>query len=103
MRDATSGFRAYRSAGLASLVTAGSEANGYGFQIESTWRASRAGSTVLEVPIEFIERRPGHSKMSPTIEALWRVLRWRLASGGSPTVPSDSEDIVPPAPTGASA
>jgi dolichol-phosphate mannosyltransferase len=86
VRDATSGFRAYRTTGLASLVTSGGEANGYAFQIESTWRAARARLTLLEVPIEFRERRRGDSKMSPTIvvEALWRVLRWRLASGRAP-------------------
>jgi dolichol-phosphate mannosyltransferase len=93
VRDATSGFRAYRSAGLASLVTAGSEANGYAFQIESTWRAARAGLTLREVPIEFRERRRGHSKMSPAIvgEALWRVLRWRVAATAGRGTPHTRE------------
>jgi dolichol-phosphate mannosyltransferase len=80
VRDATSGFRAYRSAALASLVTAGGLANGYSFQVESTWRAARAGFTIREVPITFTERRRGSSKMSVgiVVEAMWRVLRWRL-------------------------
>jgi dolichol-phosphate mannosyltransferase len=80
VRDSTSGFRAYRSAGLASLVTMGGEANGYCFQIESTWRATTAGLTLHEVPIEFTDRRLGTSKMGPgiVVEAMWRVLRWRM-------------------------
>jgi dolichol-phosphate mannosyltransferase len=79
VHDTTSGFRAYRSAALAAMVTAGGEANGYSFQIESTWRATRAGLALREVPIEFTERRRGRSKMSAGIvfEAMWRVLRWR--------------------------
>jgi dolichol-phosphate mannosyltransferase len=82
VRDSTSGFRAYRSADLALEVTAGSEANGYCFQIESTWRATRAGLVLCEVPITFTERRRGHSKMGIgiVVEALWRVLRWRFAA-----------------------
>jgi dolichol-phosphate mannosyltransferase len=98
VHDSTSGFRAYRSAVLASMVTAGGEANGYCFQIESTWRAVRGGLTLLEVPIEFVERRRGRSKMSLGIvlEAMWRVLRWRLAHGttesSDPSLPRHSEE-----------
>lgn len=89
LRDATSGFRAYRSAGLASLVASGSVSDGYSFQVESAWRATRAGFTLREVPINFTERRRGQSKMSSGIvlEAMWRVLRWRLAQSGSRQVP----------------
>ncbi len=81
VRDATSGFRAYRTAELALTVTAGGEANGYCFQIESTWRAALAGLELREVPIEFTERRRGRSKMGVgiVVEALWRVMRWRFA------------------------
>jgi dolichol-phosphate mannosyltransferase len=80
VRDSTSGFRAYRTAQLAMTVTAGTEANGYCFQIESTWRAARAGLELREVPIEFTERRRGHSKMGIgiVVEALWRVAQWRF-------------------------
>lgn len=85
VRDATSGFRAYRTAGLASLVTAGSEGNGYCFQIESTWRATRAGLLIRDVPILFVDRRWGSSKMSLSnvAEAMWRVVAWRLARSRS--------------------
>jgi dolichol-phosphate mannosyltransferase len=50
-------------------------ARGYAFQIETTYRAVRAGFRVLEVPITFIDRRAGTSKMTPAIalEAVWRV------------------------------
>jgi dolichol-phosphate mannosyltransferase len=80
VRDSTSGFRAYRSADLSRRVTQGGEANGYCFQIESTWRATTAGLTLHEVPIEFTDRRLGTSKMGPgiVVEAMWRVLRWRM-------------------------
>jgi dolichol-phosphate mannosyltransferase len=55
-------------------------ANGYGFQIELTYKAVRAGFTVTEVPIVFRERREGASKMTPPIalEAVWKVIVLRL-------------------------
>jgi dolichol-phosphate mannosyltransferase len=55
-------------------------ANGYGFQIELTYKAVRAGHTVTEVPILFGQRRMGVSKMTPPIalEAVWKVLALRL-------------------------
>jgi dolichol-phosphate mannosyltransferase len=81
VRDATSGFRAYRSAALAFLVSSGGQANGYSFQVESTWRAVGAGFTVREVPITFSDRQRGRSKMGIgiVVEAMWRVLRWRFS------------------------
>jgi len=89
VRDATSGFRAYRSAQVAAQVTAGGVSSGYSFQIESTWRAARAGMHLHEVPITFVDRQLGQSKMGIRIvlEALWRVLRWRLTPLGSATAP----------------
>ena len=55
-------------------------ANGYGFQIELTYWAIRAGFTVKEIPIRFRERREGHSKMTPRIalEAVWKVPAMRF-------------------------
>jgi dolichol-phosphate mannosyltransferase len=96
VRDSTSGFRAYRCADLALMVIGGSEANGYCFQIESTWRASRAGLALREIPIEFTERRRGHSKMGIAIvvEALWRVVRWRFAPAHA-TAPVTRHAVAP--------
>ncbi len=79
VRDATAGFRAFRSSALARLVGT-THANGYCFQVETTWRASRLGLRIVEVPITFVDRRAGESKMGPgiVVEALWRVLTWRV-------------------------
>ena len=77
--DATAGFRAWRSSTLVDLGVLATESSGYCFQIESSWRAERAGARVLEVPITFTERRAGASKMSGDVafEALTRVAGWR--------------------------
>jgi dolichol-phosphate mannosyltransferase len=84
VRDLTGGFKCFRRAVLDQLSLADVHAEGYGFQIELTYRALRAGFRVAEVPIAFGARRAGQSKMSPRIaaEALWKVpaLRLRLAS-----------------------
>ena len=65
---------------LEGLDLTGVHANGYGFQIELTYKALRAGYTVTEVPIVFRKRREGVSKMTPPIalEAVWKVLALRL-------------------------
>ena len=80
VQDATSGFRALRADALraAALNTVRSE--GYAFQIEMVFRLLQAGRRVIEVPITFIERRGGRSKLSRGIvfEALWRVPGWGL-------------------------
>lgn len=75
VRDATAGFRAYRTDLLRRIDALGSISNGYGFQVELTWRAHRAGATIVEVPITFTERVHGRSKMCARIaaEALLRV------------------------------
>jgi dolichol-phosphate mannosyltransferase len=78
VRDLTSGFRAYR-ADILRLIDIGSvRADGYGFQIEMTYRAARAGARVSEVPIRFVDRQHGKSKMSSKIvaEALLLVTEW---------------------------
>lgn len=79
--DSTAGFRAYRAEALAGMDLSTVRSEGYGFQIEMTRRVWKAGGTVTEVPITFVERVAGKSKMSRRIvaEALWRVTRWGLA------------------------
>lgn len=80
VRDATSGFRAYRVSMLAeqNLDTVRSE--GYAFQIEMTRRIYKAGGRIVEIPITFVERVAGRSKMSKKIvaEALTQVTRWGI-------------------------
>ena len=82
LRDATGGFRAYRTAALRALDLDSVESQGYCFQIDLAWRALQRGFTVREVPITFVEREQGTSKMSNRIvaEALLRVTEWGVAS-----------------------
>ncbi|MCL8251724.1 polyprenol monophosphomannose synthase [Aeromicrobium fastidiosum] len=79
VHDATAGFRAFRRDALLSLDVLASRSNGYSFQIENTWRASRLGLVTTEVPITFTDRTTGQSKMSAGIvrEALALALVWR--------------------------
>ena len=74
--DLTGGFKAWRADTLAAVPFDGIHAGGYVFQIETTFRASRAGARVREVPIVFHDRRIGQSKMSRRIivEALFIVI-----------------------------
>jgi dolichol-phosphate mannosyltransferase len=78
--DSTSGFRAYSASVLRRIELDRIRADGYGFQIEMTYRAKRAGATVVEVPIRFVDRVDGESKMSAVIvvEALGLVTWWGL-------------------------
>lgn len=78
VKDATGGFVAWRANTLRGIDLAGVEAAGYGFQVDLVWRALRAGFTVAEVPITFIERELGDSKMSGAIvvEAMLLTTRW---------------------------
>jgi dolichol-phosphate mannosyltransferase len=78
MKDATGGYRAFRADALRKLDLTGVESAGYCFQVELGWRAVQAGLRVREVPIEFVERELGDSKMDQKIvvEALWRVTVW---------------------------
>jgi dolichol-phosphate mannosyltransferase len=86
--DLTGGFKAWRATTLDALPFAGVRAGGYVFQIEMTYRASRLGARVVEVPITFRDRRAGQSKMSRRIivEALLVVLtlRWEELRGRGP-------------------
>lgn len=77
--DLTGGFKAWHAETLSSIPFDGVHAGGYVFQIEMTYRASRRGARVAEVPITFQDRRVGHSKMSRRIiiEALIVVVRLR--------------------------
>ena len=85
LRDATGGFRAYRRTVLDALPLGEVASQGYCFQVDLAWQAWRRGHTVVEVPITFVERERGESKMSRAIvvEALWRVTWWGLRSGRS--------------------
>jgi dolichol-phosphate mannosyltransferase len=80
VRDATAGYRAYSAATLCHIPVDDVESQGYCFQIDMTLRALAAGAKVIEVPIEFVERDRGQSKMSFAIirEALWKVTLWGL-------------------------
>ena len=80
INDMTAGFRAYKTSFLNSLDLAGVAARGYGFQVEMAWRSKRAGGKIVEVPITFVERIHGESKMSSgiVVEALWLVTKWGL-------------------------
>jgi glycosyltransferase involved in cell wall biosynthesis len=78
--DATAGFRAYRAETLEAIHLADVASHGYCFQVDMAWRTHRAGGTIREVPIRFVERAEGTSKMSRRIvgEALLRVTVWGL-------------------------
>jgi len=90
VRDSTAGFRAYRADLLRRIDVSSLRANGYGFQIELVHRASRLGARIVEVPITFVDRTLGTSKMSPAIiwEALglvtWWAVRDRVRRRGRP-------------------
>jgi dolichol-phosphate mannosyltransferase len=103
--DSTAGFRAYTAGIIDKLDLAAIRAEGYGFQIEMTYRAKQAGARIKEVPITFVDRVAGESKMSSRIvfEALALVTWWGLgrATRGirRPTSPSYRRPIDPVPPT----
>jgi dolichol-phosphate mannosyltransferase len=78
IHDATGGYRAFRAETLRRLDLHEVASQGYCFQIDLAWRAVQRGMVVKEVPITFVERTSGVSKMSRKIvaEALWRVTVW---------------------------
>jgi dolichol-phosphate mannosyltransferase len=80
IRDATGGFRAYRMSALAQMNLKDVESQGYCFQVDMAWRAALANLRITEVPITFVERELGESKMDSSIvkEALWRVTQWGI-------------------------
>jgi glycosyltransferase involved in cell wall biosynthesis len=81
IHDLTSGFRAYRAGILRSIDLREVRADGYGFQIEMSYRAAQAGARITEIPICFVDRQFGKSKMSAKIilEALLMVTEWGIA------------------------
>lgn len=84
VRDATAGFRVYRATTLAHLALDEVASHGYCFQIDMAWRVLQDGGRVVEVPITFVERAEGTSKMSRSIvvEALVRVTVWGAQERG---------------------
>jgi dolichol-phosphate mannosyltransferase len=85
VRDLTGGFKCFRREALEAIDLGALSAHGYAFQIETTYRVRRAGLRIAEVPITFVERRAGASKMTGSIvaEAIWKVplLRLRALAG----------------------
>jgi dolichol-phosphate mannosyltransferase len=81
VRDLTGGFKCFNRRVLEGIDLEGVHADGYGFQIELTYRAVRAGFNVVEIPITFRDRRVGQSKMNARIalEAVWKVPALRRA------------------------
>jgi len=82
VRDLTGGFKCYRRAVLEAIDLDAIHSKGYAFQIETTYRALRSGFQVVEVPITFVDREVGGSKMSKAIvaEAIWKVPALRFAA-----------------------
>ncbi len=86
IRDMTAGFKLFRRQVLETLDLSGIEASGYMFQIELKYRTVKAGFSVHEVPVTFIDREFGESKMNSSIvlEAIWRVWKLKLRRTGAP-------------------
>lgn len=99
IKDMTSGYRAYRRSVLELIDLDSLHADGYGFQIEVVFRAAQAGARIAEVPICFVDRQAGVSKMTTSIitEALGLVTRW----GAARLVRAAADRLDRPAPSGA--
>ena len=82
VHDPTSGFKCYRRRALERIDLDAIRSRGYAFQIETTYRVLRSGGRVVEIPIAFVDREVGGSKMSRAIvaEAVWKVPALRLAA-----------------------
>jgi dolichol-phosphate mannosyltransferase len=82
LKDITAGFRAFKRETLEALDLNAVESVGYGFQVDMTFRVAQLGKKIVEVPITFVERELGVSKMSGNIvlEAMWNVTRWGLSA-----------------------
>jgi dolichol-phosphate mannosyltransferase len=80
IRDCTSGFRCWRREALEQLPLASIRSDGYAFIVELAWEASRAGFRCAEVPITFVERRQGASKLSGMVIVESAIVPWRLAA-----------------------
>jgi dolichol-phosphate mannosyltransferase len=81
VHDMTTGFKAYTRVALERIDVASVRSNGYAFQVETTYRALQRGLSVVEIPILFVDRRAGQSKMSrhEIVEGALRVWQMRLA------------------------
>jgi dolichol-phosphate mannosyltransferase len=82
LKDATGGYRVFRATTLRRIDLDDVDSQGYCFQVDLARRTIQAGLTITEVPITFVERERGASKMSKAIvaEALWRVTGWGIAT-----------------------
>lgn len=82
VRDITAGYRVFRRSTLEDIDLSSIESVGYGFQVDMTFRVARQRKTIVEVPITFVERTLGASKMSSDIvvEAMLNVTRWGLGA-----------------------
>jgi dolichol-phosphate mannosyltransferase len=80
IRDCTSGFRCWRREALEQLPLASIRSEGYSFIVELAWEASKAGFRCGEIPITFVERRKGASKLSARVIVESAILPWRLAA-----------------------
>jgi len=82
LKDATGGFKCYRREVLEGIDIGGVRSDGYSFQIEMSYKAWKKGYRICEIPIVFVDRQAGESKMSKKIvrEAIWMVWRLRFAS-----------------------
>lgn len=80
LTDITAGYRAYRAQVLREMDLDAVQSKGYGFQVDMTFRTARLGKRIVEVPITFVEREFGESKMSGNIitEAVTNVTKWGL-------------------------
>ncbi|MEX0836273.1 MAG: polyprenol monophosphomannose synthase [Nitriliruptor sp.] len=104
VHDGTSGYRVVRRDVLEAIDVGALGSDGYAFQLEVAWRAWRAGFHLVEVPIVFVERRSGASKLSRAVvvEALWRPAVWATRAGRAapPTTPRTVRRRPPPAADG---
>ena len=80
LKDLTAGYRVYSAKQLAKLPLETIRAHGYGFQVEMTLRSAQSGAKIVEVPIHFVERESGKSKMTLgiVIEAFLLCTRWGI-------------------------
>ena len=92
-RDATAGYRVFRASALRAIRLEDVHTRGYGFQVDMLWHARQAGLVVVEVPITFVERERGRSKMSPMIvvEAMVKVTGWGIAGLFRRSRPADAD------------
>ena len=82
VRDLTTGFKAYTRRALEQIDIGSLRSNGYAFQVETTYRAVRHDLRVVEIPIRFVDRRVGQSKMSPREIAEAAITVWRMRLWG---------------------